>query len=237
MNTEPIITLENVGCTYSVRKGFLKIGKYEALKDVNFSINRGETVGIIGRNGAGKSTLLRLVAGVIRPDSGNIIRHTPVSISLLTLQLGFSAELTGRDNAILGAMFLGHSRKNAIASLDAINEFAELGHWFNEPLKSYSSGMKARLGFAVAMEMSPDVLLVDEVLGVGDESFRKKSTAAMKEKMRSGQTVLFVSHNTHTIRELCSSVVWIENGVTRMAGNTNEVLAAYTEYINTTRKV
>lgn len=227
MNTTPIITLENVGCTYSVRKGFLRIGKYEALNDISFSINRGETLGIIGRNGAGKSTLLRLVAGVIQPDVGNVIRHTPVSISLLTLQLGFSAELTGRDNAILGAMFLGHSRKDAIASLDGINEFAELGHWFEEPLKSYSSGMKARLGFAVAMEMSPDVLLVDEVLGVGDESFRKKSTAAMKEKMLSGQTVLFVSHNANTIRELCSSVVWIENGVTKMVGETKEVLAAY----------
>ncbi|MFA9394511.1 MAG: ABC transporter ATP-binding protein [Halodesulfovibrio sp.] len=237
MNTTPIITLENVGCTYTVRKGFLKMGKYEALKNVSFSINRGETVGIIGRNGAGKSTLLRLVAGVIQPDSGNIIRHTAVSISLLTLQLGFSAELTGRDNAILGAMFLGHSRKNAIASLNAINDFAELGQWFNEPLKSYSSGMKARLGFAVAVEMSPDVLLVDEVLGVGDESFRKKSTAVMKEKMLSGQTVLFVSHNSNTIKELCTSVVWIENGVTKMAGNTNEVLTAYTEYINTNRKI
>ena len=237
MNTESIITFENVGCTYTVRKGFLRVGKYEALRDVSFSINRGETVGIVGRNGAGKSTLLRLVAGVIQPDSGNIIRHTPVSISLLTLQLGFSAELTGRDNAILGAMFLGYSRTAAITSLDAINEFAELGHWFDEPLKSYSSGMKARLGFAVAMEMSPDVLLVDEVLGVGDEAFRKKSTAAMKEKMRSGQTVLFVSHTAATIKELCTSVVWIENGVTRMAGGTDEVIAAYTEYINTNRKM
>lgn len=227
MITTPIISLENVGCTYSVRKGFLRVGKYEALNDVSFSINRGETIGIIGRNGAGKSTLLRLVAGVIQPDAGNVIRHTPVSISLLTLQLGFSTELTGRDNAILGAMFLGHSRKDALASLDGINDFAELGHWFEEPLKSYSSGMKARLGFAVAMEMSPDVLLVDEVLGVGDESFRKKSTAAMKEKMLSGQTVLFVSHNANTIRELCSSVVWIENGVTKMVGETKEVLAAY----------
>lgn len=237
MISEPIITLQNVGCTYSIRKGFLKVGKYEALKDVSFTIRRGETVGIIGRNGAGKSTLLRLVAGVILPDTGQVIRHTPVSISLLTLQLGFSAELTGKDNAILGAMLLGHTRKDAVASLDAINDFAELGYWFEEPLKSYSSGMKARLGFAVAMEMSPDVLLVDEVLGVGDAAFSKKSTTTMKEKMLSGQTVLFVSHNAATIKELCTSVVWIENGVTKMAGNTNDVLAAYTEYISTTRNI
>lgn len=229
MIKEKIITLQDVGCRYSVRSGFMKMSSYEALKSVSFDIHRGETVGVIGRNGAGKSTLLRLVAGVIRPNSGEIFRHFPVSISLLTLQLGFSAELTGRDNAVLGAMLLGHSYKDAKASLDGINGFAELGDWFDEPLKAYSSGMRARLGFAVAMEMSPDVLLVDEVLGVGDESFRKKSTAAMKEKMLSGQTVLFVSHHAQTIRELCSSVVWIENGTTRMVGGTDEVLNAYSE--------
>lgn len=236
MIRDPLISLENVGCTFAIRKGFLKICKYEALKDISFSINRGETVGIVGRNGAGKSTLLRLVAGVILPDSGRIIRHTPASISLLSLHLGFSAELTGKDNAILGAMLLGHSRKKAVASLNGINEFAELGNWFDEPLKTYSSGMKARLAFAVAMEMSPDLLLVDEVLGVGDAAFRKKSTAAMKEKMRSGQTVLFVSHNISTVKELCTSAVWIEEGVTRMVGKTEEVLEAYHDFLNPLQK-
>ncbi|SMF34672.1 ABC transporter ATP-binding protein [Desulfovibrio gilichinskyi] len=229
MTHDTILTLQNVGCQYSVRKGFLKVGLYTALKDVSFEIRRGETIGVIGRNGAGKSTLLRLVAGVILPDSGVIVRHEPVSISLLTLQLGFSAELSGRDNAVLSAMLLGHRYKEAKASLDEINEFAELGGWFDEPLKTYSSGMRARLGFAVAMMMSPDVLLIDEVLGVGDESFRIKSTKVMKEKMLSGQTVLFVSHNAATIRELCSSVVWIENGVTQMVGETEEVLSTYFE--------
>jgi lipopolysaccharide transport system ATP-binding protein len=237
MMNETIISLCHVGCTYSVRKGFLKIGKYDALKDVSFDIKRGETVGIIGRNGAGKSTLLRLVAGVILPDSGEIIRHVPLSISLLTLQLGFSPELTGRDNAILGAMLLGHSRKQAVKSLEGINEFAELGAWFDEPIKAYSSGMKARLGFAVAIKMSPDLLLVDEVLGVGDVAFSKKSTRAMKKKMLSGQTVLFVSHNAAMVKELCNSVVWIEEGTTKMAGETDVVLDAYAQFVDRKRAV
>lgn len=227
MTRKKLLTLRNVGCRYSVRKGFLKFGTYDALKDISFEICKGETIGIIGRNGSGKSTLLRLVAGVIRPDSGEIIRHEPASISLLTLQLGFSVELSGRDNAVLSAMLLGHRYKDAKESLEEINDFAELGRWFDEPLKTYSSGMRARLGFAIAMKMSPEVLLVDEVLGVGDESFRLKSTQAMKEKMLSGQTVLFVSHNAQTIRELCSSVVWIEDGITKMVGETEGVLDAY----------
>lgn len=228
MNT-PLITLQNVGCTYSIRKGFWKRKKHQALKDISMTIHRGETVGIIGRNGAGKSTLLKLIAGVILPNSGKIIRQKSISISLLTLQLGFSGELTGRDNAILSAMLLGHSKKEAIKNLEVINTFAELGKWFEEPLKSYSSGMKARLGFAVAMKMSPDVLLVDEVLGVGDVSFKSKSTQEMKKKMRSGQTVIFVSHDTASIRELCDTVIWIEEGKTLHSGPTKEILPLYLE--------
>lgn len=227
----PLISLEHVGCTYKVRKGFWKFDNYDALKDISFTIHRGETVGVIGRNGAGKSTLLRLISGVILPDKGRIIRHTPASISLLTLQLGFSPELSGRDNAMLGAMLLGHSRKEAVSKLELINEFAELGYWFEEPIKSYSAGMKARLGFAVAMELSPDILLVDEVLGVGDVSFRNKSSNMMKEKMKSGQTVLFVSHAIPTIRELCTSVVWIEDGLVKKFGPTSEVLNAYVKAV------
>ncbi|WP_034633069.1 ABC transporter ATP-binding protein [Maridesulfovibrio bastinii] len=227
MNNEPILTLKNVGCRYTVRKGFMKVGAYDALKDVSFEVKRGETVGLIGRNGAGKSTLLRIIAGIIRPDFGEIIRHVPVSISLLTLQLGFSEDLSGRDNAIIGAMLLGHSYRDAVNSLEDIREFSELGDWFMEPLKTYSSGMRARLGFSVAMKMSPDILLVDEILGVGDESFRKKSTETMKEKMKSGQTIIFVSHSAPIVKELCTSVVWIENGVNKMIGETDVVLKEY----------
>ena len=231
MTVTPLISLENVACRYRFRKGLFRFGYYEALKDVSFILHKGETLGVLGRNGAGKSTLLRLVAGIIHPDAGQIIKHQAVSISLLTLQLGFSPELNGRDNAILGALLLGKPQKEILSKLDAIKAFSELGDWFYEPLKSYSSGMRARLGFAVAMEMSPDVLLVDEVLGVGDESFRQKSAQTMKDKMQSGQTVLFVSHNLPIIRQVCTRLIWIEDGVTRMEGETETVIEAYLEHM------
>jgi lipopolysaccharide transport system ATP-binding protein len=225
----PLLSLRGVGCRYSFRKSLFRHGYYEALKDVSFDLYRGETLGVIGRNGAGKSTLLRLIADILKPDRGKIVRHSPASIALLTLQLGFSNEISGRDNAILSAMLMGHSRKQVLDNIEQIKEFSELGDWFEEPIKSYSTGMRARLGFAVALEMSPDVMLVDEVLGVGDESFRIKSTQAMKEKMETGQTVVFVSHNLATLRELCPRTVWIKDGVTQMQGKTDEVLKAYRE--------
>jgi len=236
MSNIPLITFENIACRYKYRKKGLRFAYHDALKDISFTLYKGETLGVLGRNGAGKSTLLRIVAGIVRPDAGRVINHQPVSISLLTLQLGFSVELSGRDNAILGALMLGKTKKEALDRLDAIHEFSDLGHWFYEPLKSYSSGMRARLGFAVAMEVSPDILLVDEVLGVGDEAFRVKSTAAMKERMRSGQTVLFVSHSLPSLRELCTRVIWIEDGVTRMQGETMEILRAYREHMIATQK-
>jgi lipopolysaccharide transport system ATP-binding protein len=221
------MTLEEVGCVYRVRHGLMRRHHYSALKSVSFTLYRGETLGLIGRNGAGKSTLLRLIAGILLPDSGRIITHGSCSISLLTLQLGFSAELSGRDNAIMGAMLMGYSRSQAQRRLPGIIEFSELGAWIDEPIKTYSSGMRARLGFSIAMETSPDVLLVDEVLGVGDEAFRAKSVAAMKEKMAAGQTVVFVSHQTPVMRELCHRIVWIEQGMTHMEGEVAEVLQAY----------
>ena len=227
MSSDVLIELDGVGCRYKYRAGLFKFKFYEALRDISFTIKRGETVGIIGRNGAGKSTLLRLIAGIIEPDEGEIRRYGVPSVSLLTLQLGFSQELSGRDNAVLGAMLLGHPRSKVLKRLESIKQFSELGSWFEEPIKSYSTGMLARLGFAVAMEMSPDILLVDEVLGVGDEAFRAKSTAAMKDKMKSGQTVVFVSHQSGIIRELCTSLVWIENGTSKAFGTTDEVLALY----------
>jgi lipopolysaccharide transport system ATP-binding protein len=223
----PHISLEHIACSYQIRRGFMSHRKYQALRDVCFTLYKGETLGLIGRNGAGKSTLLRLIAGIILPDAGRIIFHGSSTISLLTLQLGFSPELSGRDNAIMGALLMGYSRQEAQQRLEDIIAFSELQEWIDEPLKTYSSGMRARLGFAVAMETSPDVLLVDEMLGVGDESFRKKSVRAMKAKMGSDQTVVFVSHQPQVIKELCSRVVWIDEGVTRMEGPVDQVLAEY----------
>ncbi|MEF2231528.1 MAG: ABC transporter ATP-binding protein [Pseudodesulfovibrio sp.] len=226
MNT-PLLTLENVGCHFRVRLGGLRFKTYQAIRDISFTVARGETLGVIGRNGAGKSTLLKLVAKILRPSNGTIKFHSRLSISLLSLQLGFSPELKGRDNAIMGAMLLGYTKREAIGRLDSIIEFAELGERIEDPLKTYSSGMRARLGFAVAMIMNPDILLVDEALGVGDEAFRKKSTKVMHEKMLSGQTVIFVSHNIHTVRQLCTRVLWLEDGVVKMQGGTDQVLETY----------
>lgn len=231
MRSTPIVSLENVGCRFRVRHKMMRFKSYEALKDVSFTLNRGEALGIIGRNGAGKSTLLKLIAGILRPDSGKVLLHGNPSIALLTLQLGFSNELSGRYNAILGAMLLGYTKKEALARLDGIIEFAELEQWIEEPMKTYSSGMRARLGFAVAMEMSPDVLLIDEVLGVGDAAFRAKSMKAMQEKFQAEQTIAFVSHAASTVKQLCNRAVWIEGGVTKMEGQAAEVVDAYENYL------
>lgn len=237
MTKLPLISLEHVGCDYQVRKSRFKFKVYEALRDINLTLYEGETLGVLGRNGAGKSTLLRLIAGIVQPDSGAVHYHKPLNISLLALQLGFSPELNGRDNAIIGAMLLGKTKQEVLERLDAIQTFSDLGDWFYEPIKSYSSGMLARLGFAVALEMSPDVLLIDEILGVGDEAFRQKSTLAMKEKMKSGQTVVFVSHNLSSLRELCPRTMWIEKGVTRMIDDTEKVLERYLEYVKSQRGI
>ena len=224
---DPIITLDNITCSFNVRQFAFRSKRYDVIKGINLTIHRGETLGIIGRNGAGKSTLLKIISGVLKPDSGRVFYHQPLSVSLLTMQLGFSADISGRHNAILGAMMLGHSKKEALARLDAIVACAEAEKWIDDPLKTYSAGMRARLGFAVSMEMSPDVLLVDEALGVGDASFREKSTKAMKEKMQSGQTVVFVSHIESTVHELCTRAAWIENGKIKKVGEVGTVLSAY----------
>lgn len=224
---KPILTLENINCRYRVRRSGFKLEQHEALRDINLTIHEGETLGIVGNNGAGKSTLLKIIANILIPNSGKVIHHKPLSISLLTLQLGFSPELSGVDNAIMGAMLLGHSKAEAVEHIPEIIEFAELGKRIHDPLKTYSTGMRARLGFAVAMNMSPDILLVDEALGVGDAQFREKSTLMMKEKMLSGQTVVFVSHQAHTIKALCSRVVWLDDCTVKMIGGTDKVVGSY----------
>lgn len=230
--SEPVITLENANYSYSVRRGRFKRGGYNALESVSLELNEGETLGILGRNGAGKSTLLRLLAGIYLPSSGVVRRHRrDLTVSLLTLQAGFSPELSGRDNAIMGAMLLGRTRAEAERRLPLIAEFSGLSQWMGEPLNSYSSGMRARLGFSVAMEMAPDVLLVDEVLGVGDIDFRKKSTERIHAKIKSGQTVVLVTHSIPTVRELCTRLAWLENGRIQMQGEVEEVLAAYQEAV------
>lgn len=221
-----LISLQNVSISYAVRAGMFKWSKYTPLKDISFDLRRGETVGIIGRNGAGKSTLLRLIAGILEPDGGRIINHG-ARVSLLSLGVGFVPHITGRQNAMLSGMLLGLHRNEIEQKMDAIIGFSGLDQFIDQPLHTYSSGMRARLGFTVAIQVDPDVLLIDEVLGVGDEEFRTKSTNEMKRLIRSDKTIVLVSHNIPTVRELCDRLVWVENGHVKQFGATEEVLSKY----------
>jgi len=221
------ISVENVGVAYLRRAGFLRKEKFWALKDVSFDVFHGETLGIIGRNGVGKSTLLRLLAGIISPDSGGIITHG-VSASLLSLQIGFIGHLTGRENAILSGMMLGLSKSEMIDRMDEIRSYTDIGDFFDQPVRGYSSGMRARLGFSVTTYANPDVILLDEVLGVGDADFRKKSALTMREKIKSNKTVVLVSHQKSLIMDVCDRVVWIDDGYIQAAGDAPEVMNNYT---------
>lgn len=198
-----LISLRDVGVCYKRRGGLFKPARYhQAFEGLNLDIYRGETLGVVGRNGAGKSTLLRLIAGIIEPDSGTMVNHG-ASVALLALQAGFDAELSGVDNAVISGMLLGYSRKAVESRLDEIAEFSELGDFMYEPVKSYSAGMRARLGFSVAIYLTPDVLLLDEVLSVGDKHFREKAEFEMMKRITSNQTVLLVSHQEGLIDRVC----------------------------------
>lgn len=223
---EILISLKNVGMSYAVKKGLFKWSKHTPLEDISFDLHRGETVGIIGRNGSGKSTLLRLIAGIFKPDNGRIINHD-ARISLLSLGLGFVPHLTGRQNAILSGILMGLHINEITRKMDMIIEFSDLGDFFDQPLQTYSSGMRARLAFSVAIQVDPDVLLIDEVLGVGDQEFRTKSTAEMKRLIKSDKTVVLVSHTLAVLKELCQRLVWIDEGFVRSIGPTESVLKDY----------
>lgn len=226
---KPILSLVNVAVHYKRRASvFQRKSHYEALKSVNLDIFPGETLGVLGRNGSGKSTLLRVISGVITPDSGQVINNG-VSVSLLALQAGFDPNLNGRDNAILSGMLQGASQRNVKDKLDEIREYSELGEFFFEPVRTYSAGMRARLGFSIATIISPDVLLVDEVLSVGDQRFREKAERTMGAKIQSDQTVVLVSHSHQQIARLCDRAVIIEGGVSYATGEPNEVLAIYND--------
>lgn len=222
----PLLRLENVGVAY---QGIRRIGSrgYWALEDVSLDLHEGKTLGLIGRNGAGKSTLLRVIAGILRPDRGRVVSRRPLRIQMLSLGLGFVPHLSGRDNAIMSGMLLGMSRREIERRLPAIHDYSELGDFFAQPLNCYSSGMVMRLGFSVAMQAEPDVLLIDEVLGVGDAEFLEKSAGDIRQRMRSGMTCVLVSHQDETIRELCAQAVWVEHGRLIVQAGVDEALAAY----------
>jgi homopolymeric O-antigen transport system ATP-binding protein len=205
-----------------------------ALKNISIDIPGGESLGIIGHNGAGKSTLLKVVSGVIKPVEGNI--HVRGRIApLIELSAGFDPELTGRENIYLNASILGFSRKEIDSKFDRIVEFSELQEFVDSPLKNYSSGMVSRLGFSIATEVDPDILIIDEVLAVGDASFKRKSVERILEFKKHGITIIFVSHNMDEIRAICSKVLWLDHGSKKMSGEPEAVIAAYESYSVTPR--
>ncbi|MBZ7673466.1 ABC transporter ATP-binding protein, partial [Klebsiella grimontii] len=197
-----------------------------AIQDVSFTVGKGEAVALIGRNGAGKSTSLGLVAGVIKPTKGSVTTRGRVA-SMLELGGGFHPELTGRENIFLNATLLGLRRKEVLQRMDRIIEFSELGEFIDEPIRVYSSGMLAKLGFSVISQVEPDILIIDEVLAVGDISFQAKCIKTIKEFKNRGVTILFVSHNMSDVEKICDRVVWIENHRLREIGSAERIIELY----------
>ena len=202
---------------------------YRALDDISITVRRGESWGIIGENGAGKSTLLKIVAGVVKASRGTITVHGRIS-ALLELGTGFHPEYSGRDNIFLASALMGWSRAETYAQLDAILSFADIGTHIDQPVKTYSSGMVVRLGFAVATALSPDLLVTDEVLAVGDESFQKKCLRWMEDFRARGGTLLLCTHSMYHVQSLCQQTMWIHDGKMRMKGESFEVTQAYLAY-------
>ncbi len=197
-----------------------------ALKDVSFDVKRGEVIGLIGRNGAGKSTILKIISGILKPTMGSVYRGGGI-VPMLELGSGFDYDLTGRENIYLNGAVLGYSKEFLESRYNDILEFSELGEFINTPIRNYSSGMLMRLAFSIATVVNPEILIVDEILSVGDENFQRKSHARMMELMAGGTTVLYVSHNLEQIRQMCNRVVWLEDHTVKMVGDVKEVCDAY----------
>ncbi len=232
-----MLELDNVSHSYRTGKKSFDDGTHHVLNQVSLKLYEGETLGIIGRNGVGKTTLLRLMAGILGPTHGKVRIHPGKSASLLTLGLGFKPELSGRDNAYLSALLQGSTRKQAKSFLASIEEFSELGESFDEPVKDYSAGMRSRLAFTTALMTHVDILLIDEILSVGDAHFRDKAQTAMKSRMTGEQTVVFVSHATSEVKSLCSRVIWLEKGKVVAEGDATTVVDAYLQHVKDSRVV
>jgi ABC-type polysaccharide/polyol phosphate transport system ATPase subunit len=208
----------------------IKYNEFAALSNINLEIHKGDVIGIVGLNGAGKSTLLKIISGVQKPTTGKIFVNGKVA-PLLELGAGFDNELTGIENIFLNGLILGYSRSFINEKLDEIIDFAEIREFIDMPIKNYSSGMKARLGFSIATVKTPQILIVDEVLSVGDGKFKKKSEQRMIDLIKSDATVLFVSHSIAQVRRLCTKVVWIEKGTIKMIGSTKKVCDEYEAHL------
>lgn len=207
-------------------KGTIRYEEFWALKNVSFEIKKGEVLGIIGHNGAGKSTLLKVISGILRPTEGSVRLDGQV-VPMLELGSGFDFDLTGRENIFLNGAILGYSEQFLHEKYDEIVEFSGLGKFIEIPLRNYSSGMVVRLAFSIATVVNPEILIVDEILAVGDADFQEKSKQRMLELMGGGTTVLFVSHSLEQIREMCDRVLWLEHGQVQQIGPTKEICDAY----------
>lgn len=225
VQNEKVDTLKETFIRTLNRKKSKKI-KIHALKDISFEIYQGEKVGVIGYNGAGKSTLLNVITGIYPPDKGKVYRYGKIS-PLLSLGAGFDHNYSGRKNIMLNGAVLGYDKNFLKSKIDEIIEFSELGKFIDIPIKNYSSGMLAKLGFSIATSVNPDILIIDEILGVGDVNFMKKSSDKIKSLMDGGTTVILVSHSVPQIRELCDKAIWIDNGHVRAIGEVNNVCDAY----------
>jgi len=242
MNNIPVFQLKDVSVEFnkhaftqrSLRESLgskikgLTSEKFMALKNINITINEGEHVGIIGRNGAGKSTFLKVITKVIIPTSGQVNTDSAKHIvPLLELGIGFQADLSGRENCYIAGTIIGYTKEEIENKINSIISFSELGDFFDEPVKNYSSGMYARLAFALATDINPEVMLIDEVFGVGDEFFMQKCLARMKQLMSKGLTTVFVAHNVDFLVAQCSRLIWFDKGMVIMDGVPSEVAEAY----------
>ncbi|WP_252224087.1 ABC transporter ATP-binding protein [Clostridium sp. ZBS2] len=210
----------------SILSGKLAYKEFWALNNISINIKKGEVIGIIGRNGSGKSTLLKIISGIMKPTKGSVICNGNI-VPMLELGSGFDFDLTGKENIYLNGAILGYSKEFLNNKYEEILEFSELGEFINVPIRNYSSGMLMRLAFSIATVVNPEILIVDEILSVGDEAFQQKSHKRMMELMSGGTTVLFVSHSLDQIREICNRVVWLDHGEICMIGNTEEVCDKY----------
>ena len=224
MNSDRILSLKEFVTT--ALRGKLEYEDFTALENISFTVNKGETLGLVGRNGAGKSTMLKVISGILKPTKVSVATHGTV-VPMLELGSGFDFDLTGKENIFLNGAILGYSEEFLKEKYEEIVAFSELGDFIHSPIRNYSSGMLARLAFSVATMVHPDILIVDEILSVGDAQFQEKSKARMLELMGGGTTVLFVSHSLDQIREMCNRVLWLEHGQLKMYGETNEVCDAY----------
>lgn len=237
INIEHVSMKFNLGIEkdFSIKQAFVNLftkknrrkkEEFWALKDVDFHIGKGEVVGLIGSNGAGKSTLLKVVSGVMKPTKGKVEVHGVIS-PMIELGAGFDGNLTARENIYLNGAILGYSKKFLDSKFDEIVEFSELKDFLEVPVKNFSSGMTAKLAFSIATIVNPEILIVDEILSVGDIKFQEKSKKKMMEMIKGGTTVLYVSHSLESIKDLCTKVVWLEHGKVIKIGDTKEICDEY----------